>query len=81
MSVLSSDKTHKYESLTGKDTLPPDQQQIIEQAKFTFSPLWKAFERQIKTLEDQGEKQLKALNNFKSDNEELTIEDFIPKKN
>ena len=34
---------------------------IIEQAKFTYSPLRKAFEKQIKTIEDQGEKQINAL--------------------
>ena len=33
-----------------------NQQQIIEQAKFTYSPLGKAFEKQIKTIEDQGQK-------------------------
>ena len=36
---------------------------MIEQAKFTYSPLGKVFERQIKTIEDQGEKQLKAIQN------------------
>ena len=39
----------------------------------------KAFEKQIKTIEDQGEKQVKALNTFKSDNEKLTIDDVIPR--
>ena len=34
--------------------LPSSQQQIIEQTKFTYSPLGKAFEKQIKTIEDQG---------------------------
>ena len=32
--------------------LPSNQQQIIEQAKFSYSPLGKAFEKQIKTIED-----------------------------
>ena len=68
ISALSSDKIHKYEYLTGEDTLPSNKQQIIEQAKFSYSTLWKAFEKQIKTIEDQGEKQLKALNTLKSDN-------------
>ena len=36
-------------------------QQIIEQAKFTYSLLGKAFEKQIKTIEDQGKKQVDAL--------------------
>ena len=39
----------------------------------------KAFEKQIKTIEDQGQKQVDALKTFKSDNEKLTIEDVIPK--
>ena len=39
--------------------------QIIEQAKFTYSPLGKAFEKQIKTIEDQGKKQIDALADLK----------------
>ena len=31
------------------------QQQIIKQAKFAYSPLGKAFKKQIKTIEDQGQ--------------------------
>ena len=61
ISALSSGKIHKYEYLTGKDILPSNQQQIIEQAKFTYSPLGKAFEKQIKTIEDQGKTQFEAL--------------------
>ena len=34
---------------------------IIEQVKITYSPLGKAFEKQIKTIEDQGRKQAQAL--------------------
>ena len=45
--------------LTGEDILPSNQQQIIEQAKFTYSPLGKAFEKQIKTIEDQGQNRSK----------------------
>ena len=32
---------------------------MIEQAKFTYSPLGKAFEKQIKAIEDQGKNNLK----------------------
>ena len=78
ISALSSGKIHKYEYLTGEDILPSNQQQIIEQARFTYSPLGKAFEKQIKTIEDQGKKQVDALNTLKSNNQ-LTIEDVIPK--
>ena len=56
ISALSSGKIHKYEYLTGEDILPSNQQQIIEQAKFTYPPLGKAFEKQIKTIEDQRRK-------------------------
>ena len=65
ISALSSAKIDQQEYLTGKEILPSNQQQIIEQAKFTYSPLGKAFEKQIKTIEDQGEKQIKALEGFK----------------
>ena len=33
----------------------------MEEAKFTYSPLGKALEKEIKTIEDQGEKQIKAI--------------------
>ena len=67
ISALSSGKIYKYEYLTGEDILPSDQQQIIEQAKFTYSPLGKAFEKQIKTIEDQGQKQVDALNTLNNE--------------
>ena len=80
ISALSSGKLHKYEYLTGEDILPSNQQQIIEQTKFTYSPLGKAFDKQIKTIEDQGKKQVDALNTLKSNNNKLEIknEDIIP---
>ena len=58
--ALWSGKIHKYEYPTGEDISPSNQQQIIEQAKFTYSPLGKAFKKQIKTIEDRGNKQIKA---------------------
>ena len=45
ISALSSGKTDKYEYLTGEEILPSHQQQIIEQAKFTYCPLGKPFEK------------------------------------
>ena len=45
--------------------LPSNQQGIIEQAKFTYSALGKVFEKQVKTIEDQGEKQIDALEDLK----------------
>ena len=61
ISALSSGKIDKYDYLTGEEILPSNQHQIIEQAKFTYSPLRKAFEKQTKTIKDQGEKQIKVI--------------------
>ena len=65
ISALSCGKIHKYEYLTGEDILVSNQQQIIEQAKFTYSLLGKVFEKQIKTIEDQGQKKADALKQTK----------------
>ena len=75
ISALSSGKIRKYEYLTGKDILTSNQQQIMEQAKFTYSPLGKAFEKQIKTTEDQGKKQVDGFKNLKPKEQTKPIED------
>ena len=61
ISALSSGKIDKYEYFTGEEILPPNQQQIIQQAKFFYSPLGKAFGEQTKTIKDQEEKQIKVI--------------------
>ena len=50
ISALSSGKIDSDEYLTSKEILSPSQQQIIEQAKFTYSLLENAFEKQAKTI-------------------------------
>ena len=45
ISALSSDKIDKYEYYTGEEILPSDQSGIMEQAKFTYSPLGKALQK------------------------------------
>ena len=50
--ALFSWKIDKYEYFIGEEILPP---------KFTYSSLGKAFEKQIKTIKDQEEKQTKAV--------------------
>ena len=59
--AVSSSKIGKYEYLTGEEILPSNQKRIIEQARFIYSPSGKAFEKQIKTIEGQGKKQVEAL--------------------
>ena len=41
--------------------LPSDQSRIIEQAKFMYFPLSKAFEKQTKAIEAQNKNRIKAL--------------------
>ena len=82
ISALSSGKLDKYEYLTGEEIVPSNQQQIIQKAKFNCSPLGKAIEKQIKTIKDQGEKQVVALESFKVPDKKLPpIKDFIPMEN
>ena len=57
----------KYQRLINK--------KIVEPAKFTYSPLGKSFEKQIKTIEDQGQKQFEALKNLKPKEQTKAIED------
>ena len=79
-SAWSWGNAKKYEYLIGKEILPPIQKRIIEQAKFTYTPLGKSFEKQTQTIEDQGKKQnyilktlklkeLQAIENKSDDNE------------
>ena len=81
ISALSSGKIDNYEYLTGEEILPSNQQQIIQQAKFNYSPLGKAIEKQIKTIEDQGGKQIKAIQDNKkqlTNTKGATIKNIIP---
>ena len=62
-SALSSGKIEKYKYLTCKEILPSNQNQIIEQAKFTYSFLRKTFKKETKTIEDQRKNQISAIKN------------------
>ena len=53
--------------------MPPDQSRITEQDKLTYSPLRKLFEKQIKTIEDQGIKQVEALKALKPEENKQDI--------
>ena len=39
ITTLSSGKIDKYDYLTGKEVLPSNQQEMLEQAKFSYSTL------------------------------------------
>ena len=74
ISALSSGKVDKYEYLTGEEILPSNEKQVTEQPKFTYSSLGKAFKKQRKTIEDRGEKRIKALKDLKPKEQTKTIE-------
>ena len=64
-------------------TDPSDQSRIIEQTKFTYSPLGRVLEKQVKTIEDQGTKKVEALKALKLEEtkEEIkSIGQFFPKE-
>ena len=56
-STLSYRKMDNYGYLTDEEILPSNQRQTIDQAKFTYSLLRKAFEKQTKPIEEQQRKQ------------------------
>ena len=79
ITALSSGKIEKYEYLTGEEILPSKQQQMIEQAKFTYSPLGNAFEKQKRAIKDQGEKQIEKIQDNKkqlANTQELAIKNI-----
>ena len=62
ISAWSSGKIDKYDYLTGEEILSFNQKQIIEQAKFTCSPLGKPFRKQTKKIKEKNKsKQLKEI--------------------
>ena len=64
ISALSSSKIDKYEYFTGEEI-------------FAYSPLCKVFEKQIKTVAEQGKKQVYALEVLKPITQKLTIKEAI----
>ena len=60
IAALLPRKIDKYGYLTGEEIVILDQSRMIEQAKFTYSLLGKALERQTK-IEDQGRQMLSQI--------------------
>ena len=71
--MILTQKQQKYQYHTDKEILPFNQRQIIEQAKFPYSPLRKAFGKQTEKqvhaikLQDISNKkdELKQIESFK----------------
>ena len=58
--ALSSGKIHEYEYLTGEKILPCNQRKLIEQSKFTHSPLGKTNKNDSRA---RKKKQVNAITN------------------
>ena len=56
ISTLLSGKSHKCVDVTGEQLLRSAEKRMIEQAKFTYSPLRKTLEKQTRTIEDKSRK-------------------------
>ena len=80
ISALWSGKIDKYEYLTGEETLPFNQIQIIDQPKFAYSPIEKAFKKQTSTIKEQGKKQVEALGLLDPEKNQKLKLDFFQKK-
>ena len=61
--------------------MPSNQQQIIEQAKFTYSPLGKASQKQTKTIQDQTKVIKDKKEQSKETKNQLDRYDDIKKEN
>ena len=62
--------------------MPSNQRQIIQQAKFAYFPLGKAFENQTETIDEQRRKQVKALEVLNPEKNQILkpIEGLFPKE-
>ena len=61
--------------------MPSNQRKIIEQVKFTYSPLRKAFDKQAKMIEEQGKKEIDLIRNQNKRLAVLTNKDDAHKDN
>ena len=61
ISALSSGKIDRYEYLPSEEIVLSDQRRVIEQAKLIYSPLGNTLEKETKTIENQGRKQIEAI--------------------
>ena len=75
ISALSFGKVDKYEYIIGEEILPLDQSKVIEPANHIYSPLGKAFEKQIKKLKNKE----KTKKGFKISWNQRQLKDFFRK--
>ena len=70
-------KNYKHEYVTGEEILPADQRRVIEQNNFTYFPLGKALENWAKSIEDERNRHIKAIEDY---GKQLVESDALVKK-
>ena len=66
--AILTEKQQKRQ-LAGEKILSLDQSRMIGEVKFTYSPLEKYFQKQIKTIENQEKKQIKTREEANKNNQ------------
>ena len=66
--TILTEKQQKRQ-LAGEKILSLDQSRMIGEVKFTYSPLDKYFQKQIKTIENQEKKQIKTREEANKNNQ------------
>ena len=66
--TILTEKQQKRQ-LAGEKILSLDQSRMIGEVKFTYSPLEKYFQKQIKTIENQEKKQIKTREEVNKNNQ------------
>ena len=56
ISALKSGDIDKYQYLTDQEIIPSGQEAALSMARFEYSPLGKALEKQTKTIQEESEK-------------------------
>ena len=75
ISVLSSGKINRHEYSTGEEMLPSIKKKQQKKLNLLILLWGKAFEKQTKTINNQGKKQVDAITNQDKNLEALTNED------
>ena len=78
--MLSSGKIDKYEYFKDEQILSSDKSRIIEQAKSTYSPLGKAFKKQINSWRSRNTTS-RSFKSFKTQRKsETELQDYFQNK-
>ena len=56
ISALKSGNIRKYQYLTDQEIIPSGREEALSMARFEYSPLGKALEKQTKTIQEESKK-------------------------